>query len=103
MKSPECSNCEQWAMHSANSERPTKGAPPPNPRECSNCLGSGRNIQRITMCPHGYHHNGFMETPALGTYIYMVIAVRAHCNPLYIYIYIYIYILTHVLLTHCGQ
>ena len=21
----------------------------------------------ITMCPHGYHHNGFMETPALGT------------------------------------
>ena len=19
------------------------------------------------MCPHGYHHNGFMETPALGT------------------------------------
>ena len=26
-----------------------------------------RYIQRITMCPHGYHHNGFMETPALGT------------------------------------
>ena len=24
-------------------------------------------IQRITTCPHGYHHNGFMETPALGT------------------------------------
>ena len=24
-------------------------------------------IQRITMCPHGYHHNGFMVTPALGT------------------------------------
>ena len=23
--------------------------------------------QRITMCPHGYHHNGFMATPA---YIY---------------------------------
>ena len=19
------------------------------------------------MCPHGYHHSGFMETPALGT------------------------------------
>ena len=19
------------------------------------------------MCPNGYHHNGFMETPALGT------------------------------------
>ena len=27
------------------------------------------------MCPHGYHHNGSMETPALGTqeeYIYFV-------------------------------
>ena len=22
------------------------------------------SAQRITMCPHGYHHNGFMETPA---------------------------------------
>ena len=20
------------------------------------------------MCPHGYHHNGFMATPALGTH-----------------------------------
>ena len=29
--------------------------------------GQWRNIQRITMFPHGYHHNGFMETPALGT------------------------------------
>ena len=26
-----------------------------------------RIIQRITMFPHGYHHNGFMATPALGT------------------------------------
>ena len=26
VKSPECSTCEQWAMYSANSERPTKGA-----------------------------------------------------------------------------
>ena len=24
-------------------------------------------IQRITMCPHGYHHSGSMATPALGT------------------------------------
>ena len=33
-------------------------------------------IQRITMCPHGYHHSGSMATPALGTrdvrfYIYI--------------------------------
>ena len=25
-------------------------------------------IQRITMCPHGYHHSGYMATPALGTW-----------------------------------
>ena len=24
-------------------------------------------IQKITMCPRDYHHNGFMATPALGT------------------------------------
>ena len=34
------------------------------------------------MCPHGYHHNGFMATPALG-----IQEVR------YIYIYIYTKIL----------
>ena len=44
-----------------------QGGSPPNSRECSNCTGSERNIQRITICPHGYHH-------------------------IYIYIYIYIYI-----------
>ena len=32
-----------------------------------NCIYIYIYIQRITMCPHGYHHNGFMETPALGT------------------------------------
>ena len=37
--------------------------------------------QRITMCPYGYHHNSFMETPALGkqevrfTYIYICVCV----------------------------
>ena len=35
--------------------------------------------KRITMCPPGYHHNGFMATPELGH------------RMLYIYIYIYIY------------
>ena len=65
VESPECSNCEQWAMHSANSER--QGGSPPNPRECSNCLGSGQSIQRITMSPHGCHHNRFVATSALAT------------------------------------
>ena len=42
-----------------------------------------------TMCPPGYHHNGFVATHALGhmMYIYMI----------YIYIHmIYIYIHTHI-------
>ena len=25
------------------------------------------------MCPHGYHHNDFMETPALGTQEYILL------------------------------
>ena len=40
-----------------------------------------------TMCPPGYHHNGFVATHALMTtyiYIYMYIYI------LYIYVYIYI-------------
>ena len=44
-----------------------QGGSPPNPRGFSNCLGIGQNIQWIAMGPHGYHHNGFMATPALGT------------------------------------
>ena len=35
-----------------------------------------------TMCPPGYHHNGFMATHAL-----------AHMMYIYIYIYIYMYII----------
>ena len=34
-----------------------------------------RNIYAImkTMCPPGYHHNGFVATHALGLYIYIYI------------------------------
>ena len=39
------------------------------------------------MCPHGYHHNGFMETPALGT---------QEVRFIYTYIHIYIHIYIHV-------
>ena len=39
-----------------------------------------------TMCPPGYHHNGFVATHALGHMIYIYI------YNIYIYIYIYIYI-----------
>ena len=46
-----------------------------------------------TMCPPGYHHNGFVETHALGHMMYgyhhkviVVITGRAHCFHDYIYI-----------------
>ena len=63
-----------------------------------------------TMCPPGYHHNGFVATHALGHMTYgcaqvhhvpkcmschkaiVVITGRAHCFHDYIYIYIYILI-----------
>ena len=68
-----------------------------------------RNIYEImkTMCPPGYHHNGFVATHALGHMMYglhhvpkcmschkaiVVITGRAHCFHDFIYIYIYIYI-----------
>ena len=72
-----------------------------------------RNIYEImkTMCPPGYHHNGFVGTHALGHMMYgcaqtvhhvpkcmschkaiVVITGRAHCFHDFIYIYIYIYI-----------
>ena len=35
------------------------------------------------MCPHGYHHNGFMATPALGTQ-----EVSLHIVWTVIYVYI---------------
>ena len=61
------------------------------------------------MCPYGYHHSGFMATPALYIYIYIIPVspeknlskiisqIRsnlnsAHLDMIYIYIYIYIYI-----------
>ena len=34
----------------------------------------GRNIIMKTMCPPGYHHNGFVATNAI-----VVITWRAHC------------------------
>ena len=37
-----------------------------------------------TMCPLGYHHNGFVATHALGHIV--VITGRAHCFHDYIYI-----------------
>ena len=42
-----------------------------------------------TMCPSGYHHNGFVAIHALGHKAIMVITWRAHCFYDNIYIYIY--------------
>ena len=46
-----------------------------------------------TMCPPGYHHNGFVATHALGHMMcchkaIVVITGRTHCFHDYIYIYI---------------
>ena len=51
-----------------------------------------RNIYVImkTMCPPGYHHNGFVATHALGhTYVCIYVCI-------YLCLYIYTYILTCV-------
>ena len=62
-----------------------------------------------TMCPPGYHHNGFVETHALGHMMYGSYAHLASvrfehsvCHEslmttTYIYIYIYIYICMYII------
>ena len=41
-----------------------------------------------TMCPPGYHHNGFVATHALGHMMYGYIYI-------YIYVYAYIYMILY--------
>ena len=43
----------------------------------------GRNIYEImkTMCPPGYHHNGFVATPALGHMMYGSSCAQVHELP----------------------
>ena len=48
-KSAQTASSERCIVQKVNVPQ---GGSPPNPRECSNCTGSERNIQRITMCPH---------------------------------------------------
>ena len=49
-----------------------------------------------TICPPGYHHNGFVATHALGkcmtTYDHLYIVYSIYMYSIYIYIYICIYI-----------
>ena len=54
----------------------------------------GHNIYAImkTMCPPGYHHNGFVGTHALGIMTY-----KYHIYIMYIYIYIFIYIYIYII------
>ena len=46
------------------------------------------------MCPHGYHHSGFMATPALGTQdvhlLYVMLCYVMSCYVIYKNIYIFI-------------
>ena len=45
-----------------------------------------------TMCPHDYHHNGFVPTHALGHMMYIYT---------YKYIYIYTNVYTHIYIHIC--
>ena len=45
-----------------------------------------------TMCPPGYHHNGFVATHALGHMMYGIYIYVYTVYGIYIYIYIYIYL-----------
>ena len=51
-----------------------------------------------TMCPPGYHHNGFVATHALGHHVpWVIMSSLCVVDHLYIYIYtlyIYIYIIS---------
>ena len=72
----------------------------------------GCNIYVImkTMCPPGYHHNGFVATHALGhmmygshnrtyTYVYVYVYIYIYIYIYtYIYIYIYIYIYSYIVI-----
>ena len=50
-----------------------------------------------TMCPPGYHHNGFVATHALGHMMYgLYIYIYIYIYYLYIFIYIYIYIYINI-------
>ena len=50
-----------------------------------------------TMCPPGYHHNGFVATHALGHMMYDIYMMYIYIYIyIYIYVYIYIYIYRHI-------
>ena len=49
-----------------------------------------------TMCPPGYHHNGFVATHALGHMMYGFIYVRFY----YIYMNIMLYIIYYIYIIH---
>ena len=67
-------------MHSANSERPSKGTRPPNPSECSNCTGSERNIQSDYSCAlMAITIVAAMATPALGIHGMCVYTLFQDC------------------------
>ena len=71
-------------MHSANSERSTKGAPHPIQESAQTAWAVGEISKGQQCALTVITHNGFMETTALGT------------QEVRIYIYIYIYILLHL-------
>ena len=63
-----------------------------------------RNIYVImkTMCPPGYHHNGFVATHALGHMMYGDVHDVHDVHDIYIYIYIYNFITSSILISFCS-
>ena len=55
-----------------------------------------------TICPPGYHHNGFVATHALGDMMYIHTRTHTHTHThTYIYICIYIYACMYVCMYRC--
>ena len=62
------------------------------------------------MCPHGYHHSGFMVTPALGTgdnkldnkldtfyncidkFVQLELNIPAQCNTFYVFFFFFFFL-----------
>ena len=61
-----------------------------------------RNLYVImkTMCPSGYHQNGFVATHALGHMMYGMDGMTYMYICICIYIYIYIYICRGIIIHH---
>ena len=88
VKSPECSNCEQWAMHSANSERPSKGALHPIQESAQTAQAVSEISKGLQCALTAITIAALWQLPHLGHG--MCVCIYIYIINIYIYIYIYI-------------